>query len=1049
MVWPVFRRVGLPIALFIALGLEAAPPSDVRIKVHVQDTGGAAVRGAYVAVVPEWRPWSRPLAETIAADGSAAFSVAPGIYYLSAGAKGSAIAVEGPVTVRSSSPKDFTLVLPPLRKVSGTILDEQGSPIEGARVSDLRAAIPPPLDVVSELMLQHLASEWKTTTGRDGAWTLMLPQADMPLMFEARGKAPLLRAYHPGDEARLTIALRKGATLRLTLDRAAPDMIVALQQDSGNNTGVMTAWQPKVWARRASATTLEWDSLPAGNYRVQAKDPDPGHFRQTPIELTPITLTAGQVSEASVILPSDASSAQHEVALFVPNIPAKDFEEGVESFGVDAIGAPRRTAHFVEDVIGGTVIHLRIDEVHKPFYAATADRFVVNDAAERDGAPEGIPLRASVYPRADAHLIVRSAEKELLVPRAGTALLHQCGKVKKTDMPVEVLVPIEIAGQDLARFTAPAGCANAVLLFDPLEPVVVESPLKPGDQSLGTHILRGAGLADVRVVSDGAFIAGATVRVKMAGDEYPERELILAGEAKTGQDGWAHLPHLPVLRTLQVTAATSSGERSDRVELRLEPRGHFVVDPLAVLKPASLTVDAKIADDFRVAFPSAQVVVTEIRPADGRRDSSEDQQQNVRDENNPPRFESLHPGIWRVTCVVSVASTYSPVDVGEVTLKGGEDRRFSPSVKPLVFHGRILKSGGGVAARIRLVDVSDPTDGVQRFFDSVADGSFQAVLPNTGSYRVYAARLAAQGNVIPIGIVDFSDPARLIEIEFPNAATVAVHVQSGGKPVPHSEVVAVIRRQDAAGVETFPANRMTGPGGSTAFDDLMPGLWTFVARETEGHRAAEKTVDVGADGKLDVKLDLQPTPMIEGTVRDAGGVPLPYSRVDCVFAGSNGLPGGASANADSEGKFQVDIDDDSPVAAICSVTAATGAVDAFRVRSGDRLDATFAPATAALVVEDWSARWSSGAFWLASPEGRVISLSAVASSLGRAGGPLRIAAMPAGRWKVVRVVTFAQWLALCRGFADSLPAVTDVALEAGALTTIRIYGNPATSSGSR
>jgi hypothetical protein len=1052
MVGTPFRHCVVPIvSILVSFALEAAPPSDISIKVHVRGPGGTAVRDAYVAVIPEWRPWSRPLVETIATEGLATYGVPPGTYYISAGAKGAGSTVQGPVTIASNSAKDFTLALTPLRKVSGTVLDDRGNPIEGARVSDLRAAVPPPLDVVSDLTLQHLGSEWKTKTGRDGSWTLMLPQMDMPLVIEARGKAPLLRSYHPGDEAALTTVLQQGATLRLTLDRVAPDMILTLRQESGSNAGVLQAWQPKVWARWASTTTLEWDSLPAGDYRVQASYPDPLCFAQKSFELPPITLSAGQAGEAAVILPSAISASQHEVALFVPKLHAKDFEEGLETFGVAASGAPRRTSHFVEDVIGGTVIHFRVDETHKPFYAATADRFLASSVgeSEADGGSHGVPLRASVHPRADAHLIVRSAEKELLVPPAGMALLHECGRLKKTDPPVEILVPIEISGQDLARFTAPAGCTSAVLSFDPLEPVIVETPLKPGEQSLGMHILRGAGLADVRVTSDGAFVVGATVLVKVAGAEYPERESIVVGGANTSQDGWAHLPRLPVFRTLQVTAETSRGERSDNVDLRLEPRGHTVVDPLPVLKPASLTVEAKIADEVRATFPSARLTTIWIRPGDKRRDSSEDQQQSVRDENVPSHFDSLHPGKWFISGNVSVASTYSMIRMGEVTLKSGEAGHYGASVKPLIFHGRIAQAGRGVAARMTLTDLSGSPTEVQQHCDSSQDGSFHAVLPHAGMYRAEVARLAAQGDVIPLGVVDFMDPAQPIKIDLPTAAKVVVQVVSGNQPVPNADVVAMIRRQDMAGVETFDRSPSIRSDGRVTFDDLIQGPWTFVAREIEGHRVAERTVDVGAEGELDVKLDLKRASSIEGAVRDSSGVPMAYSRVDCVFAASNGLPGSADANADSEGKFNVVIDDDSPVTAICSVVAPTGHVDAFRARSGDRLDATIGLATATLTIEDWSTRWSPGAFWLTSADGRVISLSAVAGELGRAGGPLRIPALTAGQWRVVRIATASQWLSLSRGFTDSLPVVARFSLEAGATLVTRIYSKPSEGGGSQ
>ena len=76
--------------------------------------------------------------------------------------------------------------------------------------------------------------------------------------------------------------------------------------------------------------------------------------------------------------------------------------------------------------------------------------------------------------------------------------------------------------------------------------------------------------------------------------------------------------------------------------------------------------------------------------------------------------------------------------------------------------------------------------------------------------------------------------------------------------------------------------------------------------------------------------------------------------------------------------------------------------------------------------------------WLVAPDGRAISLNAVAMRIGRFGSPLTIPALPAGRWKLVRIESLAHWLTLAGGMGESLPAVADLMLRAGATETVHL-----------
>jgi hypothetical protein len=698
----------------------------------------------------------------------------------------------------------------------------------------------------------------------------------------------------------------------------------------------------------------------------------------------------------------------------------------------------------VQQTVGGTVLYVNPDSVRTPLYAVTADRFIgavfdVRDTEAEDSAVPPVP--AVLQPRADAYLVFRSPEKELPLPRAGLAVLHDCSKT----IP-RISVPIRVKS-GLAEFTAPAGCRNAVLSFNPFEPVILTKPLRAGHQSVGEFVLRAAASADVRVVREpgDVVVPGAIVRVMALSDDWSSRERIPAAEAESGADGWAHVEGLPVLRSLQFVAQAPGGELSLGVEGRAEPRGRLTIDPLSIPKPATLVVVPKLSARVRELFPSARVPIVFVEPVDLLRAALEKQEQKPSDES-PLRFEPLKPGTWRAAALVEVGGTYAFVKIAEVELKAGETRRLDSELEPAVFRGRVTSGGKGVAAKVTLESRSVPHS-TQQSFESRTDGTFYAVLPDLGTYSVIAYRLDSQSNDIPLGEMDFTDPSHPIEIVLPATSTAVIHVRAMGKPVANANVWISQTRNGLGRIEHDARGRSTDSAGDVKFEQLVAGEWIFSTGDQGSGSGAEKSVVVREGEDSDVTLDIGPSNAIQGSVHDAAGVAVQNARIDCVVLGTTGAPSRSGSATDADGKFTIDTRSELSAPALCSVIAPSGVVDAFKATPGEAATVQLPSSTGALRISDWT-KWNSpGAFWLAASDGRVISLSAVEEVACRFGPPLQIPALAAGHWQVIRLQSIPQWVALAMGQGGALPAVAEVNLDSGAVQSIHVYDTAANPGG--
>lgn len=1007
------------LALLLTIPIPAAAAAvEVTARLRTGAVSGAG--GAYLALVPEWRPSRQPLVEQIAKDGVARFRVPPGKYWLIGSAPGTSVAS---TAIEVSRKTDVSLEVFPLQSATGFVRDAAGAPIAGARVSTLNAAIPPLLGHLSELAARHLSSQWQTTSGDDGAWSLPLPKGRVPLFIEASGHAAQWSISPEDRSSPLVVSLARGATLTVATDREDPDLVVTLSREEKEARPAIPAdRQPLLWARPAERRTLTWSALPPGSYTIYAKYPEPRYFMQKAAKVGAIVLAPGDEQRVQVTLPPLRRKASAATALFVPELSPADLGRDVQAFGGDA----QPLEHFVEEAFGGSVLHLKT--TGEPGLFATTENLLV--VAGTPPAGEAVPWTAAVHWRADAGVQFRSLEKELQLPRSGVARLRDC------DGGGEVTVPFEIRPNGFARVTAAADCRSLVLSLDPFEPVVTGRTLQRGEQSLGEIVLRAAATADVRVTRDpgGDVVRGATVKIVAAGDEQGAAPLVVA-EAVTDDAGWAHFAALPAHRELRAIATAEDGDKSDAAALRLAPRERGVIDPLPLPEPAALIIDARIDPAFLSRFPSTRVANISIRPADPFRDA-EKAQQNVTDGAVP--FGPLTPGRWLVTALVNVANNYAPFELEPVELKAGESRRLAPRLTPNLFEGIVTSEGKPVAAKVT-VDDGNRIVG----FQSDGHGLFQVVLEQAGVYDVAATRLNAQGYEAPVGKVAFTDPSRRIEIAIPRGATIVARARAGDQPVPRT-FVTMSRRTETGAVDSMTMRtRITSDAGETTFEQVAPGVWTFVAEESTTGRKAERSLTIRPGENESVELVLAESAAIEGTIRDVGGMPLPRAMVECLFVGRSGHVERASAFSDADGRFSIALVAPAPPSALCSAIGPNGSVDAFRTTTSSRVDFSMPAATGALRIADWGALRNAGSYWLVAPDGRPVNLSATARMFGQSNMPLAIPALAAGRWKLVRVDSLQHWLAVAQGLGASLPAEAELTMRPGAAESIQVHRTPA------
>jgi hypothetical protein len=216
----------------------------------------------------------------------------------------------------------------------------------------------------------------------------------------------------------------------------------------------------------------------------------------------------------------------------------------------------------------------------------------------------------------------------------------------------------------------------------------------------------------------------------------------------------------------------------------------------------------------------------------------------------------------------------------------------------------------------------------------------------------------------------------------------------------------------------------TGANGEARIEGLLPGPWVVFLLGNQGQ--AQKNVSVSNSEVAHADLDVTSGLPITGTVIETFGAPVSGATVTCLLPGPDGVPYLRIASTESDGSFDLQDRVASRATLLCSVTSFSGA-QGFRVVAGDHPRLVL-PANPASLRVSLPAMERFSSLWLISRDGRVIDVSRYVAR--RAGAvPLTIPALAPDAWKLVRVSTAADLLALMSG-GGALPVLADFTLKA-------------------
>lgn len=987
---------------------------DVSVRARSAD---GSLSGAYVALVALDAPSHRPAMEAIV-DGVVKWQgIAAGEYVLLAEAP-SFEPIMQKVVVSEGRSGQVALEFQPLFELSGSVTDAAGRPIKDATVSHPRIVPPTFLGVMSNLARQN-ARHLRTTTGENGSWKLGVIPKDLYLLVEAPGYESAWVSWSPDKGPQLPpVKLQPGSSLRVVTNRAAPDLVLTLVPKSRVKTAIPPVWRDRIWARDVETTSVEWKSMPAGEYDLVASWPDPRRFTG-PVTLRQVRLSGNGSEEIKVELPDVPALTTKTVRV---RVPLKTEVRGLRAFVRTSAGA-KEVAAASENVMRGRVLYANTDPASDVFFTTDGEvilgRLPAAIAQNQEQAPAVIGV---TFPRADGTLRV-SVPEHAALPSFGNARFDEC---TGDAAPTTFVLPVSVGkGGDVA-LPLLIGCRALTLRFESFSPVAVRPQARPREQVwLGAHNLTSAASAQIHVVhkSDGTNVAEAVVTAAV---DRGSADPVIVAKGISRADGWLTMEGLPAGEEI-IFRAEDSRKIAGTVTRILEPGKQEVIDPLALAEAGQLTVVPRFEASFKNENPNAEITSVVAFPEGGGKVDSKSVELNAN--RREAVFSGLKAGSWKVVALVSVDGMTQPIDVTVLKIEDGDKKKIEPVVEPLVVSGHLTSRGRGVAASIQFTDPPGP-GAISRRVRSAQDGSFRTILPRPGYYSIAARRQLADPDV-ELAPIRIERSVYDVHIELPEGS-LSVGVFSDGTPAADAEVTVSMLGDSREQNRLLRLSRTarTNLVGEVVLDELQDGTWLVRARGKD-ERVAEKTIEIAAARPASVRLDLDGGSTLQGSVFDSTGNPAGAATVNCIYAGSDRIPRSASAETDSWGKFAIHFPKPAPERLQCGVATADGAIGTFATAPVSDARWTLPSATAAVTLTNWSDRGNRDRYWLIAADGGLFDVSWAARKLGRLDGPFTIRKVPAGAWSVVRVDSAGAFSMIAGGGAAALPKLAQARFGSG------------------
>ena len=997
-----------------ASAAEARPIPANLLRVEVRSSIGHLVAGADVACVPPDRPAHRPTSE---------LTTTTGIAELAIPSTGALIFVAAPGydVVQSrveAGARSLAVQLMKSRIATGFVYDEKGGPVVSARVGHLAPNLAPPLASLSPTARALIAGDIATVTGENGSWSLPLPtRTKIPVLIEADGYEPALFSSDQAQQGQPhAVMLRAGSRLVVNLNRTDPDILISLSRRAEPGGEIVpSASQKLVWARQASDETLEWSSLPPGEYDIYGWNAEPLRFEPRPFAIGSVCLERGETATVAAVLPPPSAVRQPDLDFLVRGRWYHDLKS-VHAYARSGAGIASECEWTTENVTGGTM--LSVDAAgHCDAVTVVSDVAMVGFDESRSAPAATVSARGEVVGR--------------LVPLS-QAPLPPSGWIEYSDCEAATRLSITMAiGRD-GSFAVPfpTTCGGAVLHVDDFESVVVPVRLTAKERrSLGDLTVRAAAEALVRVTSGSLVVPSVEVRatVRRAGRSAP----IVISSATTGVDGMATLRGLPADEELIIEASEARTKSEGRVRFRGAPGDRLDLE-LPLVAPAVLELHATLSSNFTSHFPGARLRSVTLSPtvaADGAVRKTSYTAVVVDDQ---ALVEQIPPGRWNLVALVVTPSDQFPVAAGEIELLSGRASR-TLTIDPPIYRGVVLKGGRPITSVVGIRPQRKAN--AMTTYARAENGQFTAALTAPGVCSVTVQLLGGERQVVQIPSVDFADPDDRVTIELPSNS-LHVRLRDGDDPVTGVEVQLTFRSEmSGGGVVPIIERGRSDAAGDVMFESLAPGVWLVEARQDDTGRTATTTVSIGVTDSPAVVLDLKDTTALHGVVRRSDASAVPYAAVECMYIGPAMQPIVRAVRADREGRFKVTLTAPAPDLARCSVIAPTGEAAGFVAAPGASVDPVVPARGGRLVIVDDESR-SADHCWLLGPGAVPISVDSARRQTGP-GGSIVLDVAP-GKWKLVRVDTAAQLALLANGRSSALTVVATAVVENGKITTVTV-----------
>jgi len=800
-------------AALLAVPLTAAA-SDGRLDVVVK-TGTAEHNAGWLAVVRADAPYSEPSFEQRVTTGRRVATDLPeGRYYASLATLGGDVEVR-PITIVADRTTSLEFTLQPAPSHSGRVYDEQGKPLAGATVAQLRAVLHPFIGFFSAGALAALADGWSTTTDEDGAWTLPGSSRErIPFLVSKSGMTPVVVELVPSTPP-ADVILQEGRELRLKIDRPDSGTILRLVPlDRDRLQPELGRWLERYSTHDANKI-VQWDALPPGRYSVVEEHlAKPGSRHQ----LLTVDLTA-RSAEVAHPRTDDAAGAPRIAAAYVPEKRLTDDDR--PRLFVDGVAQPHR----LRPTPGGTRIEWASTQGPDDLHVTTTSHLFIGRGA-------GDVPRLDTFARA-------GLSARLLLPPGGSPVeqlevfFSECAGGLR---PAYRLRPAE-NHVDLA---VPSACGSMQLTPSPYRLHTIRYRLASGEtRDLGElRLVSGAALAVQTVATDPrAPLAGRVITVSSVDNETPE----VLGRATTSADGSARVTGLPLNQRLVVEAVDPVTNSRGRTEL-LVGVAEQASARIELLPPATVRLKVRLSPSFLTLDPKATIEELTLLPAS----NVSEPPLKMRMSGPEASVDGVPPGVWVASALVRAGDgALYPIRAGELNVEASKNVERELVIEPLLFRGRVSRGDAAVRGDLSLGDAKQP-GAMRRTVRLADDGSFSLLLPATGLYDAEVTPRSERK--IRLGWFRFDDPANPVSITIPSGVIRCLILSPSGQPQPDK---AVVLKQPATGAPPTIRGGRTGPTGEAVIDNLAPGEWIVIVQGVDG---VEERVTLREDEPASVVL---------------------------------------------------------------------------------------------------------------------------------------------------------------------------------------------------